>query len=53
MAGAVQPEVSDAALGESLRQAFWSGTVDWASLLVLAGWTAIGALLTARTFTWE
>ena len=41
------------ALGESLREAFWSGTVDWASLLVLVVWAGVGAFLTARTFTWE
>ncbi len=41
------------ALGESLRQAFWSGTFDWASLLVLLVWAGVGAFLTARTFTWE
>jgi ABC-2 type transport system permease protein len=41
------------ALGESLREAFWSGTVAWGSLLVLAVWAGIGAVLTARTFKWE
>ncbi len=41
------------ALGDSLRSASWSGTIEWDSLLVLALWAAIGAVLTARTFKWE
>ena len=41
------------ALGESLREAFWSGGIEWGSLLVLAVWAGIGAVLTARTFKWE
>jgi ABC-2 type transport system permease protein len=41
------------ALGDALREAFWSGSFQWGSLLVLVVWTAIGAVLTARTFKWE
>ncbi len=41
------------ALGESLRWAFWSGEIHWASLLVLVVWAGIGAALTAKTFKWE
>jgi len=41
------------ALGEGLRWAFWYGDVHWTSLLVLAVWAGVGALLTARTFKWE
>ena len=41
------------ALGDALRQAFWHGTFDWASMLVLLVWAGVGTLLTARTFTWE
>ncbi len=41
------------ALGDALRHAFWSGSIEWASLLVLLVWAAIGTFLTARTFTWE
>ena len=41
------------ALGDALRSAFWSGDFSWLALLVLAVWTALGAVLTARTFKWE
>ena len=41
------------ALGDALRHAFWSGSFRWSSLLVLAVWTVLGAVLTARTFRWE
>ena len=51
--GNVAQLLPSGALGEALRQAFWSGTFDWASLLVLLVWTGVGTFLTARTFTWE
>ena len=51
--GDVAQLLPSGALGEALRQAFWSGAYDWASLLVLLVWTGIGTVLTARTFTWE
>ena len=41
------------ALGDALRHAFWSGTYEWRSMLVLLAWAAVGTVLTARTFTWE
>jgi ABC-2 type transport system permease protein len=41
------------ALGDAMRQACLHGTVAWADLSVLLVWTAIGTLLTARTFRWE
>ena len=41
------------ALGESLRHAFWTADVHWTGLLVLAAWTLVGTVLTARTFKWE
>ena len=41
------------ALGEAMRSALGSADVAWRDLLVLAGWTAVGATLTARTFSWE
>jgi ABC-2 type transport system permease protein len=41
------------ALGEAVRAALGAAAVPWHDLLVLAGWTAVGAALTARTFTWE
>jgi ABC-2 type transport system permease protein len=41
------------ALGEAMRQALIHGEVAGWSLLALAAWGAVGALLTAKTFTWE
>lgn len=41
------------ALGNGMRDALINGHVDWVSLLVLAGWAAVGTALTARTFKWE
>jgi ABC-2 type transport system permease protein len=41
------------ALGSGMRTAFLRGDLPVAPLLVLAGWAALGTLLTARTFTWE
>ncbi|MCL8024440.1 ABC transporter permease [Nocardioides bruguierae] len=41
------------ALGEALRAGLLHGTIDAASLLVLAAWTLVGTVVTARTFTWE
>jgi ABC-2 type transport system permease protein len=40
------------ALGDSLRNALWSGTYEWTSMLVLLVWAALGTALTARTFRW-
>ncbi|WP_110241380.1 ABC transporter permease [Nocardioides gilvus] len=41
------------ALGESMREALIHGSPAWIPLLVLVGWAAVGAALTARTFRWE
>ncbi|HET7388262.1 MAG TPA: ABC transporter permease [Nocardioidaceae bacterium] len=41
------------ALGSGLRAGFLEGSFAWPQLVVLAAWTAIGAVLTARTFKWE
>jgi ABC-2 type transport system permease protein len=51
--GAFTKLLPSGALGEALRHAFWSGSFEWTSLLVLVVWAAIGTVLTARTFTWE
>ncbi|MGH3444410.1 MAG: ABC transporter permease [Nocardioidaceae bacterium] len=41
------------ALGDGLRTGFLDGSFAWPQLVVLAVWTAIGTVLTARTFKWE
>jgi ABC-2 type transport system permease protein len=41
------------ALGEAVRAALVDASIDGRSLLVLAGWAVVGAVLTARTFRWE
>jgi ABC-2 type transport system permease protein len=41
------------ALGEAMRSALIDGDVALGRLALLAGWGAIGTVLTARTFTWE
>jgi ABC-2 type transport system permease protein len=51
--GEVARLLPSGALGDGLRQAFWNGSYDWTSLLVLVAWTGVGTVLTARTFTWE
>ncbi len=51
--GGVTRLLPSGALGDGLREAFWSGDVRWTSLLVLVVWAAVGAVLTARTFKWE
>jgi ABC-2 type transport system permease protein len=54
--GAVEPVLSllpSGALGEGLRAAFLEEVVPLGSLVVLAAWAAVGAVLTARTFSWE
>lgn len=52
-AAAVLPWLPSGALGEAMRDALAAGTIAWPALLVLAVWAALGALLTARTFSWE
>jgi ABC-2 type transport system permease protein len=41
------------ALGTGMRAAFLDGAFPVGPLVVLALWTAVGTVLTARTFTWE
>lgn len=41
------------ALGNAMRDALTDAVVAWPDLAVLAGWAVAGAVLTARTFTWE
>jgi ABC-2 type transport system permease protein len=41
------------ALGGGMRSALLDGAFPIGSLLILTAWTAVGAALTARTFTWE
>ena len=41
------------ALGSGMRSAFLDGGFPVVPLLVLAAWTAVGTVLTARTFSWE
>jgi hypothetical protein len=36
-----------------MRQALLDGTTPWRYLGVLVVWTAIGTVLTGRTFRWE
>ena len=51
--GGVTRLLPSGALGDALRHAFWSGSIEWGSLLVLLVWAGAGAALTARTFKWE
>ncbi len=51
--GGVTRLLPSGALGDALREAFWSGSIRWGSWLVLVVWAGIGAVLTARTFKWE
>ncbi len=41
------------ALGDAMRAGFLDGHIDGRALVVLAIWTAVGTVLTARTFRWE
>jgi ABC-2 type transport system permease protein len=45
--------IPSGALGDAMRSALIHGTVAWADLGVLVLWGSLGAVLTARTFTWE
>ena len=54
--GALEPLVAalpSGALGNGLRAALIDGAVPVVPLLVLAAWTAVGTVLTSRTFKWE
>ena len=52
-AGGVLTLLPSGALGTAMRTSLIDGTLPVVPLLVLAAWTAVGTLLTARTFTWE
>ncbi len=41
------------ALAEGLREVLSGGGLDWVHVAVLAGWAAVAAALTVRTFRWE
>ncbi|MDR7254045.1 ABC-2 type transport system permease protein [Nocardioides sp. BE266] len=54
--GAASPVITwlpSAALGEAMRDALVHASIDGRSLLVLAAWSVVGTVLTARTFRWE
>jgi len=51
--GHVTTWLPSGALGDAMRTAGLHGTVAWRDLGVLVIWTAIGSVLTARTFRWE
>ena len=52
-AGTVLALLPSGALGTGMRAAFLEGGFPVLPLVVLAAWTAVGTVLTARTFTWE
>ncbi len=51
--GEVLQWLPSAALGDAMRAALIDARTSLRDLLVLAGWAVAGALLTARTFSWE
>jgi ABC-2 type transport system permease protein len=51
--GEVVTWLPSGALGEAMRAALGSADIAWRDLLVLVGWTIVGAAATARTFKWE
>ncbi len=52
-AGGLIQWLPSGALGEAMRSTLVHADIDGRSLLVLAAWAVLGALLTARTFRWE
>jgi len=52
-AGGLIQWLPSGALGEAMRSALVDADIDVRSLLVLAAWAVVGALLTAKTFRWE
>lgn len=52
-AGGLIAWLPSGALGEAMRSTLQHGDIDGRSLLVLAAWALLGAVLTARTFRWE
>jgi ABC-2 type transport system permease protein len=51
--GNVATWLPSGALGNGLRAAFLDGTLNVHAVAVLLVWAIVGAVLTARTFTWE
>ena len=51
--GNVATWLPSGALGNGLRAAFLDGTLNLHAVAVLVVWAVVGAVLTARTFTWE
>lgn len=51
--GEVVAFLPSGALGDAMRAALSDGAVAVRDLAVLAGWAVVGAVATARTFTWE
>jgi ABC-2 type transport system permease protein len=51
--GDVATKLPSGALGSGLRESFLDGTFPLGPSLVLLAWTALGTLLTVRTFQWE
>jgi ABC-2 type transport system permease protein len=51
--GHVTAWLPSGALGDAMRTACLHGSIAWRDLAVLVLWTAIGSVLTARTFRWE
>jgi ABC-2 type transport system permease protein len=51
--GPVARFLPSGALGEAMRAAFLDGHVAGRDLLVLLAWALLGAIVTARTFSWE
>jgi ABC-2 type transport system permease protein len=52
-AGGVLALLPSAALGTAMRSSLLGAGFPVGPLLVLTAWTAVGTLLTARTFSWE
>jgi ABC-2 type transport system permease protein len=52
-AGGLIEWLPSGALGEAMRSTLVDADIDGRSLLVLAAWALLGAVLTARTFRWE
>jgi len=51
--GHVAAWLPSGALGNGLRSALINGTLNLHSVTVLLVWSLVGAVLTARTFSWE
>jgi ABC-2 type transport system permease protein len=52
-AGGALALLPSGALGSGMRTALLTGDLPVLPLVVLAGWSVVGTVLTARTFTWD